>query len=78
MAEREAPCRRSASISEIIETLDLESWDEASSTPTWRQNQSNALEDGKVLYFPRLAFALTSGERRDLYRRAPLLPVPRM
>jgi len=57
-----APLRE---ISEIVETLDLASWDEAA-----RTNMSvapvDALEDGKVLYFPRLAFALSPEEARFL------------
>jgi hypothetical protein len=52
-------------ISEIVETLDLASWDAPA-----RTNMSvapvDALEDGKVLYFPRLAFALSDNEVRFL------------
>ncbi|MDB5730914.1 MAG: putative Kdo-hydroxylase, partial [Variovorax sp.] len=43
-------------------TLDLADWDAATSNPAWIA----ALEAGKVLYFPRLAFELLAHERRFL------------
>ena len=52
-------------ISEIVETLDLESWDECART-NMAAAPVDALEDGKVLYFPRLAFALSGNETRFL------------
>lgn len=52
-------------ISEIVETLDLASWDEAART-NMPVAPVDALEDGKVLYFPRLAFALSGNEARFL------------
>ncbi|MGD0143424.1 MAG: Kdo hydroxylase family protein [Rhizomicrobium sp.] len=57
-----APSRE---ISEIIETLDLESWDEPART-NMAGSPVDALENGKVLYFPRLAFALSAAEARFL------------
>ena len=45
-------------ISEIVETLDLASWDEPART-NMAMAPVDALEDGKVIYFPRLAFALS-------------------
>jgi hypothetical protein len=50
-----------ASSSQIVE-LDLADWGAARSDPTWIA----ALEAGKVLYFPRLAFVLEERERRLL------------
>jgi hypothetical protein len=47
--------------SQIVE-LDLDDWGGARSDPAWIA----ALEAGKVLYFPRLAFALEPHERRLL------------
>lgn len=47
--------------SQIVE-LDLADWDGARSDPEWIA----ALEAGKVLYFPRLAFELEPRERRLL------------
>jgi hypothetical protein len=52
-------------ISEIVETLDLASWDEPART-NMTTTPVDALEDGKVLYFPRLAFALSNDETRFL------------
>ncbi len=52
-------------ISEIVETLDLVSWDEPART-NMAAAPVDALEDGKVLYFPRLAFALSGEETRFL------------
>jgi len=57
-----APARE---ISEIVETLDIASWDEPVRT-NMATAPVNALEDGKVLYFPRLAFALSAAEARYL------------
>ncbi len=45
-----------------LRTLDLADWDGARADPT----AIEALEAGKVLYFPKLAFALQGNERRLL------------
>jgi len=52
-------------ISDIVETLDLASWSEPART-NMAAAPVDALEDGKVLYFPRLAFALSPEEARFL------------
>jgi hypothetical protein len=52
-------------ISQVIETLDAIVWQGPVST-NMRTSAMEALEDGKVLYFPRLAFALSKIEERYL------------
>jgi hypothetical protein len=52
-------------IAEVVETLDVTAWEGPAHT-NMRESAVEALEDGKVLYFPRLAFALSSDERRFL------------
>lgn len=53
-----APAR---DISDVIETLDIVAWDAPART-NMPVRPVDALEDGKVLYFPRLAFALSPEE----------------
>jgi 3-deoxy-D-manno-oct-2-ulosonic acid (Kdo) hydroxylase len=48
-------------IAEVLETLDIASWDGPILT-NMRGSAIEALEDGRVLYFPRLAFALCTEE----------------
>lgn len=55
----------SRDISQVIETLDAISWQGPVST-NMRDSAVEALEGGKVLYFPRLAFDLASKEERYL------------
>jgi hypothetical protein len=52
-------------IAEILETLDISGWEGPVST-NMPISATDALEDGKVLYFPRLAFVLPADERRFL------------
>jgi hypothetical protein len=52
-------------IAEILETLDVSAWEGPVST-NMPVSATEALEDGKVLYFPRLAFAVSEDERRFL------------
>jgi len=52
-------------IADVIETLDAVSWREPAST-NMRSSAVEALESGKVLYFPRLAFELSETETRYL------------
>ncbi len=56
---------RTGSLAEVLETLDATSWDTPAAT-NMIQPAVAALEDGKVLYFPRLAFALLPSEKRYL------------
>jgi len=55
----------SRDISEVVETLDATRWD-APPASNLRIPPVEALEDGKILYFPRLAFTLEGHERRFL------------
>lgn len=55
----------SRDIAEILETLDVVAWNGPIAT-NMPVSATEALEDGKVLYFPRLAFALPDAERRFL------------
>jgi 3-deoxy-D-manno-oct-2-ulosonic acid (Kdo) hydroxylase len=52
-------------ISDVIETLDVTAWDMPART-NMAAEPVDALEDGKVLYFPRLAFALAADETKFL------------
>jgi 3-deoxy-D-manno-octulosonic acid hydroxylase-like protein len=52
-------------IAEVIETLDVSTWDGAVYT-NMANSAAAALEDGKVLYFPGLVFPLSSEEPRFL------------
>jgi hypothetical protein len=52
-------------IAEVLETLDVTSWQGPVRT-NMPGNAVSALEDGKVLYFPRLAFELAAVEQRFL------------
>ena len=52
-------------IAEVLETLDVTAWEGPVHT-NMRASAVEALEDGKVLYFPRLGFALSTDERRFL------------
>ena len=52
-------------IAEVLETLDVIAWNGPVHT-NMRTSAIEALEDGKVLYFPRLGFALSTDERRYL------------
>ena len=57
--------RRKRDIAEILETSDVTAWD----SPVHTDMAGSAvagLEDGKVLYFPRLAFALSARQERFL------------
>lgn len=57
--------KRRRDIAEVLETLDLASWDGVAQT-NMAGAAVEALEDGKVIYFPRLAFPLSTEERRFL------------
>lgn len=57
--------KRTRDISEVIETLDAISWQGPVST-NMRSSAVEALESGKVLYFPRLPFELSKTEVRFL------------
>ena len=57
--------KRQRDIAEIIETLDVTAWDAAVRT-NMAASAAEALEDGKLLYFPRLAFGLSTEEQRFL------------
>ena len=52
-------------ITEILETLDVAAWEGPLHT-NMLASAVEALEDGKVLYFPRLSFLLSTDERRFL------------
>jgi hypothetical protein len=52
-------------ISAVLETLDVAEWGGPVRT-NMADTAMTALEDGKVLYFPRLAFTLSTEERRFL------------
>jgi hypothetical protein len=52
-------------IAEVLETLDIASWGGPVHT-NMTKSAIEALEDGRVLYFPRLAFALSTDEERSL------------
>ncbi|SRR5579885_550367 len=51
------------SLPEVLETLDAIAWDSPAAT-NMVQSAVAALEDGKVLYFPRLAFSTLPPEKR--------------
>jgi len=55
----------SRDIAEVVETLDTTRWDVPPAS-NGRVPPVEALEDGKVLYFPRLLFELSGSERRFL------------
>ena len=57
--------KRGRDIAEILETVDMTSWEGPLHT-NMASSAVTALEDGKVLYFPRLAFALSAGETHFL------------
>jgi hypothetical protein len=52
-------------VAEVLETLDVLAWGGPAQT-NMRASAVEALEDGKVLYLPRLAFDLSADERRFL------------
>jgi hypothetical protein len=57
--------RRERDIAEVLETLDVIAWHGPVQT-NMAGSAVAALEDGKVLYFPRLAFDLSADEQRFL------------
>ncbi|MBV9571492.1 MAG: Kdo hydroxylase family protein [Alphaproteobacteria bacterium] len=57
--------RHERDIGEILETLDVIAWDGPVLT-NMSGSPVDALEDGKVLYLPRLGFGLSAGETRFL------------
>ncbi len=57
--------KRERDISEVLETLDVGDWRGPAHT-NMPADAVTALEDGKVLYFPRLGFELAEKERRFL------------
>jgi hypothetical protein len=57
--------KRERNITEVIETLDVHAWDAGVYTDM-TGSAVGALEDGKILYFPRLAFVLLPEEQRFL------------
>lgn len=57
--------KRERDIAEVLETLDAVSWDGPIET-NMADSAVTALENGKVLYFPRLAFELAPEEQRFL------------
>src|SRR5574341_1010243 len=54
----------SRQLSEVIETFEGKSWQEPFASK--KNSAADALEDGKVLFFPKLSFELLEGERRFL------------
>ena len=57
--------KRKRDIAEVIETLDIAAWTGAVHTNV-ASSALTALEDGMVLYFPRLAFLISVDEQRFL------------
>jgi hypothetical protein len=57
--------KRARDIAEMIELVDASTWNGPAHT-NMADSAVTALEDGKVLFFPRLAFALSSEEQRFL------------